>query len=278
MKKILAALLGLILLATFSGLSLAADEDIKGSKDHPLLTRMPGFRITSYKDSDFDSYPFIDADKKRVSVEGHTCVISYALAGGAAAPGELKIRRNVQDALTRIGGTVVFDDNFNRVSTIVLRKEDKEIWVEVRSHDNNYKLAIVEKEAMKQEVTADAAALRSGIAATGHVPVYGIYFDTGKAELKPESNAAIAEIARLLQSDAALKVYIVGHTDNVGSFETNMKLSKDRAQAVTQALIAAHGIAAERLKPHGVASLAPVASNDADEGRAKNRRVELVKQ
>lgn len=278
MKKVLATLLGLILLTTFSSPSLAADEDIKGSRDHPLLTRMPGFRITSYKDSDFDSYPFIDADKKRVSIEGHTSVISYALTGGAAAPGELKIRRNIQDALTRIGGTVVFDDNFNRVSTIVLRQDDKEIWVEVRSHDNNYKLAIVEKETMKQEVTADAAALRSGIAATGHVPVYGIYFDTGKAELKAESDAAIAQIAQLLQNDATLKVHIVGHTDNVGSIEANMKLSKDRAYAVTQALIAVHGIAAGRMKPHGVASLAPVASNDTEAGKAKNRRVELVKQ
>jgi outer membrane protein OmpA-like peptidoglycan-associated protein len=73
-------------------------------------------------------------------------------------------------------------------------------------------------------------------------------------------------------------VYVVGHPDNVGSFDSNLKLSKDRAESVAKALSGKHGIAASRLKSHGVSSLAPVASNDAEDGKAKNRRVELVKQ
>ena len=160
----------------------------------------------------------------------------------------------------------------------MLQKEGKETWVEVRAYNNMYRLTIVEKEIMKQEVVANAEAMGNDINTTGHVSVYGIYFDTGKSEIKPESDAAISEIAKLLKGNGTLNIYVVGHTDNVGSFDSNMKLSKDRADAVAKALTAKHGIAAARLKPHGVASLSPVASNDTEEGRAKNRRVELVKQ
>ncbi len=160
----------------------------------------------------------------------------------------------------------------------MLQKEGKESWVEVRSYNNMYRISIVEREAMKQEVVADAAAMGNDINTTGHVSVYGIYFDTGKSEVKPESEAAIAEIAQLLKNNEALIIYVVGHTDNVGSFDSNMKLSNDRADAVAKALAAKHGISAVRLKSHGVASLSPVASNDTEDGMAKNRRVELVKQ
>lgn len=239
---------------------------------------MPDFYISWYEDNEFASQKFIDQDKKPVMVEGHKYYIEYKLKKGAAEPGELKIRRNIQDALKKIGGNILFDDNFNRVSTIVLAKEGKESWVEVRSYNNMYRLTILEKQVMKQEVVASAEVMGNDINATGHVSIYGIYFDTGKADLKPESDAAIAEIAKLLQNDAALNVYVVGHTDNVGSFDSNLKLSKDRAEAVARELAGKHGVAAGRLKAHGVSSLAPVASNDSDEGKAKNRRVELVKQ
>jgi outer membrane protein OmpA-like peptidoglycan-associated protein len=131
---------------------------------------------------------------------------------------------------------------------------------------------------MNQDIEANANVFSNDIRATGHAAVYGIFFDTGKTELKPESEQAIAEIGKLLQADANLKVYVVGHTDNVGTLEGNMKLSQGRADAVVQALVGKHGIAAARLKAGGVGPLAPVASNDAEEGRAKNRRVELVKQ
>jgi outer membrane protein OmpA-like peptidoglycan-associated protein len=107
--------------------------------------------------------------------------------------------------------------------------------------------------------------------------VYGILFDSGKADIKPESAQAIGEIAKLLENDTGLELYVVGHTDNVGSVEANLKLSDRRALAVTKALIE-HGIAAARLRAFGCAQFAPIASNDKEEGRSKNRRVELVKQ
>jgi OmpA-OmpF porin, OOP family len=278
MKKFVAAIFSLLFVLTSSGLLMAAEQDLKGSKDHPLLSRMPNFHISEYKDVEFDSHRFIGQDKKPVNVEGHKYYIEYRLNSGVAEPGELKIRRNIQDALKKIGGKVVFDDNFNRSSTIVLQKRGKETWVEVRSYNNMYRLTIVEKEVMKQEVVADAAAMGNDIDTTGHVAVYGIYFDTGKSEIKPESDVAISEIATLLKNNNALNLYVVGHTDNVGSFDSNMKLSKDRANAVVKVLTSKHGIAAARLKSHGVASLSPIESNDTEEGKAKNRRVELVKQ
>jgi len=107
-------------------------------KDHPLLTRMPNFFISEYKDNEFDSHRFIGRNKQPIVIEGHKYYIGYNLNKGAAEPGELKIRRNIQDALKKIGGEVVFDDNFNRVSTIVLQKEGNETWVEVRSFNNKY--------------------------------------------------------------------------------------------------------------------------------------------
>jgi len=278
MKNVITVIFSLLLVLGGFGFSIAADQDVKGSKDSPLLSRMPNFYISEYKVTEFDSHIFIGQDKKKVRIEGHKYYIGYRLNKGAAEPGELKIRRNIEDALKKIGGKVVFDDNFNRVSTIVLQKEGKETWVEVRSVNNMYRLSIVEKEVMKQEVVADAAAMGNDINTTGHVSVYGIYFDTGKSEIKPESDAAISEISKLLKNNGALKLYVVGHTDNVGSVDSNMKLSRDRAEAVVKTLSDKHGIAAARLKPYGVASLSPVISNDTEDGKAKNRRVELVKQ
>jgi OmpA-OmpF porin, OOP family len=278
MRNGIAVILSLFFVTAGFGLAIAADPDVKGGKDHPMLSRMPEFHISGFKKADFDSHKFIGQDKKQVSVEGRKTYIEYRLNKGAAEPGELKIRKNIQEAMKKIGGTVLFDDNFNKVSTIVLQKEGKETWVEVRAYNNMYRLTILEKEAMKQEVVANAEAMGSDISATGHVSIYGIFFDTGKSEIKPESDAALSEIAKLLNGKGDLKLYVVGHTDSVGSFDSNMKLSKDRAEAVVKALTSRHGIAAARLKPHGVASLSPVASNDTEDGKQKNRRVELVKQ
>jgi outer membrane protein OmpA-like peptidoglycan-associated protein len=127
-------------------------------------------------------------------------------------------------------------------------------------------------------ITVDAASLANDINRTGHASVYGIYFDTGKADVKPESDATLKEVAKLLQGDPMLKLYVVGHTDNVGTLASNMDLSRRRANAVTQLLTTKYGVAAARLSAQGDGPTAPVASNDSEDGRAKNRRVELVKQ
>jgi outer membrane protein OmpA-like peptidoglycan-associated protein len=137
-------------------------------------------------------------------------------------------------------------------------------------------MVIIEKQAMQQDVTMDAKALAGNIGDTGRVAVYGIYFDTGKSELKPESGPALIEIGKLLQQNPALKIYVVGHTDMVADVATNVKLSQARAQSVMNALITQHRISRERLIAYGDGPYAPVASNKTEEGRSKNRRVELV--
>ena len=127
-------------------------------------------------------------------------------------------------------------------------------------------------------VKVDAKAMAEDISKTGHVSIYGIYFDTDKSVIKPESKQSIAEIAKLLNEQPSLRLHVVGHTDNVGVLGHNMTLSKQRAEAVVNALVSDYKIAASRLIANGVGPLAPVASNAAEEGRAKNRRVELVAQ
>jgi len=140
-------------------------------------------------------------------------------------------------------------------------------------------LDVVEDKPMESKmVTVDAAKMAKDISATGRVALYGLYFDTDKADLKPESAPSLAEIAKLLKSQPDLKVFIVGHTDNVGVFDYNMNLSQRRAKSVGDQLVQSYGISPDRLKPAGAGMIAPVASNDDDAGRAKNRRVEIVKQ
>jgi OmpA-OmpF porin, OOP family len=137
----------------------------------------------------------------------------------------------------------------------------------------------VEAKAREQKmVTVKASELASAIATSGKIALYGIYFDFDKADLKPESKPQLDEIAALLKNDAALKLMVVGHTDNKGGAAYNLDLSKRRADAVVAALTGAGSTAAGRLLAQGMGSAAPVATNDSEEGRAKNRRVELVKQ
>jgi OmpA-OmpF porin, OOP family len=124
-------------------------------------------------------------------------------------------------------------------------------------------------------VTVDANAMQRSLANEGRQALYGITFDSNAATIKAESQAQLDEIAKLLKAQSQLSVYVVGHTDNVGSLAANLDLSKRRAQAVVAALVAA-GVASARLTPEGVAQLAPVATTASDDGRAKNRRVEIV--
>ena len=117
-----------------------------------------------------------------------------------------------------------------------------------------------------------------GIAVSGYVSLDGIYFDTGKATLKSESAEALNTISEYFKAHGDKKYFIVGHTDNTGVFETNIKLSTERANAVLNELITKYGIASEQLRAHGSGSTSPVENNSTDEGKAKNRRVEIVEQ
>jgi len=125
---------------------------------------------------------------------------------------------------------------------------------------------------------ASADAIGQGLKAEGKVAVYGINFDTGKDEIKPDSRPQLSQMAKVLMDQPTLKVFIVGHTDNQGTVESNLLLSQHRAIAIVAALTHEFAIAANRLQPRGLANFAPIASNATEEGRARNRRVELVVQ
>ena len=118
--------------------------------------------------------------------------------------------------------------------------------------------------------------MAKGLGEKGHIAIYGIYFDTDKATIKPESKPTLDEMAKLLNGQPQLKVFIVGHTDSQGSYEHNMTLSRQRAEAVAAALAGSYRIARNRLYTAGVGYLAPIGSNASEDGRALNRRVELV--
>jgi OmpA-OmpF porin, OOP family len=137
----------------------------------------------------------------------------------------------------------------------------------------------VEPKAREERMIAlSANDMARSIDADGRVALYGIFFDTGKADIKPESKASLDQIGELMKQRTDLKLHVVGHTDNVGGVDSNMALSKRRAESVVAALTSNYGVNRARLTGNGVASLAPVKSNTTEEGRAKNRRVELVLQ
>jgi OmpA-OmpF porin, OOP family len=276
MKKAATLLLALLCLSLPA---VAAEQDKKGCADHPAFpTRMSGYFIADCETRDFDAFGFETKNpRQKTTVEGRWNKITYRMFTGSRQPSALAVVRNYENAIKAAGGTVLFVDT-NRWMNGKLVKDGKEVWAQAEKGNGLIWLYIVEKGEMAQEVVADAAALGNDLKSAGHAAVYGILFDTGKADIKPESARAIGEIAKLLSADAGLKLHVVGHTDSVGSVDANLKLSQARAEAVLQALVKEHGIAASRLRAFGNGPFAPVASNDADDGRAKNRRVELVKQ
>lgn len=268
---------GMLIALFVAGTASAADPmDVKGSRDPGLFTRMPGYFISDYEVKEFDSFASYMTGAEE-NWEGRVTHVSYEVKPSAKQASMLQIGRNYLNALQKLGPKAVIDEG--RVVEGKIEKGGAITYIHAEAFNEGrlYKVTVVEKGTMKQDVTADAAALSASIAATGKATVYGIYFDTDKAVVKPESEPALAEITKLLKQDAGLKLYVVGHTDSAGTLDHNLKLSADRAVAVVNALIG-KGVAAARLRGAGVGPYCPVASNRTDDGMAKNRRVELVQQ
>jgi OOP family OmpA-OmpF porin len=276
--RIQTRLIGVVILALCIALPAFAQEDIEGSKDHPLVSRMPGFSIAEYIEKDFDSVPFKNEKGQEFNAEGKYFYIDYLIVQGQKAPSDVQIMRNFINAFQKVGGKVVYQSPGD--VTLKIEKGKALTWARISPYNGGegYVLEIVEQRAMAQDVTADAASMSADLAATGHVAVYGITFDADSAVIRPEADAAIAEIAKLLKQNASLKLFVVGHTANAGSVEAGLKLSQARAEAVVKTLTQKHGIAASRLVPYGVGPYCPVSTNQTEEGRSKNRRVELVQQ
>jgi outer membrane protein OmpA-like peptidoglycan-associated protein len=255
--------------------SLAQETDAEGCKDHPLFTRMKNFYIRSCE-KNFDAVEFTVADSKTETVEGDKTVIDYSLKEGIDPPSALQIIRNYGNAVKSLGGTQLYQDAGGTGSaTFKLVKNNREIWVSITTYNSNtlIQLTILEKGEMVQEITADA--MYNALNKDGFMALY-INFDTGKFDIKPDSMAIIDQIAALMKAHADLKISIEGHTDNVGTPASNKTLSEQRAKSVMNAVVQ-KGIAAGQLSAVGWGQDKPIADNRSEDGRAKNRRVEIVK-
>jgi OmpA-OmpF porin, OOP family len=253
---------------------IAFAEDEPGCSDHPLLTRMPNFYISECTKEDFGEEEMYFGEDQSRMVEGKHTVIGYDISEEAPRVSELQVRRNYINAITKLGGKLMHEDRYS--AFLKLEKGGSETWVHVRVFGgaSSYRLHFIEVEKMRQDVTASD--MLKALNEKGFIALY-INFDTDKAVIKPESQPVIDQIIALLQEDSSLKVSIEGHTDNTGTAQHNKTLSEQRALSVLNAVVKG-GIEKERLESLGWGQDKPIADNKTEEGKAKNRRVEIVKQ
>ena len=274
-------------------------------QDHPLVKRYPGSEIRKYIQKEFDEVllPLGKAEKKNFEnsriIQGKVTAIDYKYPKGRST---VEVYKNYEEGLLKAGFEVLYQCGDTacgkggpadmhlkyrwtcfeqRHLSAKLPRDEGDIYINLhvcKGVDRAYVTVIESKPMEMGLVEVDADALLNDIERSGHASIYGVYFDTGKSEVKPESKQALGEIAKLLDNKPDLKLYIVGHTDNVGKLDYNKNLSIRRAVEVEKVLSEEYNIDPGRLHPEGVGPLAPILSNTTDSGRAKNRRVELVAQ
>lgn len=263
---------------------------------HPLFTLMPGHVISQCERSRFELRRFpvgsLNAQGKAQlkAVEGEYWKVEFALKEGVTKPSGLQVQRNFQNAARRAGGsvegsdpewcTLELDASFREGNpctdygtTLRINRGGREFWAFVGNTDEGYKMYVLAVGQMAQDISVNQLAEK--LVKEGFLTLY-VNFDTGKATIKPDSEKTQADAAGALKAAPTLKVEVGGHTDNVGSPKDNEKLSADRAQAVMAELVK-RGVAANRLTAKGYGQNVLVADNRSEEGRARNRRVELVK-
>ena len=249
--------------------------DAEGCKDSPYVSRFPGSQLVSCKDKADDKLTVVVTEKRsnvNKDIEGKVSRLVFQFPSTAS---KAQVVRNYVTAMRQAGYQNVYDSGDYGDST--WKKGSLWIYIQI-SGGGEIDVQSVQEVALSQDVVATAADLGNGISGVGHAVVPGILFDTGKADLKPESSKALDEVAKLLGQHPDWKVYVVGHTDNVGSAASNLDLSKRRAASVTASLVSQFKIAAGHLDSFGAGPYSPVAANTSEEGRAQNRRVEIVLQ
>lgn len=251
-------------------------------KDTPWFSGMPNFIIYDAEDSEFDSYNFFNG-KNCNTVEGKIFKRHYTLKEDVQKSSNIQILRNYANAVRNMGGSVIFEgepqdaecaeNNGRQMMTGKVIKEGNEMWIEVVATGDDYYLTVALKELMKQDVTATN--MFEVLNREGRIALY-INFDTGKSIIRDESKPIIEQIVQMLKTNTSLKLSVEGHTDNAGNPTSNKTLSEERAKSVVTAIVS-QGIAVDRLNSLGFGQDKPVGDNNTDEGRARNRRVELVK-
>ena len=245
--------------------------------DYRLVGHMPNYVAQAPEKRNFDqlSFKVQDGDDTRdVKVQGARYAVSYFPKDGATPSSDLEIQGNYAAALQAAGATILFADDRNTVA----RLDDKgqAVWIHVYSQESEIDLQVIEEKPFQASLQAPQAnALKTALDREGRVALY-VNFDFAKASLKPDAAPIVAQVVKLLKDDPSLKLSVEGQTDNVGTHDANLKLSEQRAAAVTSAIVSA-GISRDRVQSAGYGPDKPVADNETGEGRAKNRRVELVK-
>ena len=209
--------------------------------------------------------------------EGNFVQTNYSFNGPEErVPSQLQIFRNYQNAVKKLEGEILYEEGNELHASF--KRNDKQYYMTLAVYNSGQliEVKILEVDEMEDELEIiDADTIIHKLEKEGHIALY-INFDTGKATLKPDAAEIIDEIATALKSKPDLKVKLEGHTDNVGNAAANKKLSNERANAVLNAIVT-KGINKSRLSAEGFGLEKPIADNNTEEGRAKNRRVELVK-
>ncbi len=296
MQTLAALVLGLTVALAASHLhaapAKAKSKDNPKCQPNPVFEKFPGSYLDSCERSRFMALEIevakdpakLQGPVDKVSKEGEYWYYHDLIQKDAsgALPSPLELQRNFENAVRTGGGKVLATPDYKKSVYYRIEKGGAEYWGEYKCGGGNQEQCtainhrIVRVKAMEQTIVVSAEQIGKDLGTGGKVVFYGIYFDTDKAAIKPESGPTLAEMAKWLKANASAKVYIVGHTDMQGAHEHNVKLSRDRAASVVAALAGQHGIAKDRLTSDGAGPLAPVASNTDEAGRAKNRRVEMV--
>jgi outer membrane protein OmpA-like peptidoglycan-associated protein len=272
-SRFLRAAIGILLVASVTAPARAQETDAEGCKDSPLITRFPGSAIHGCDNKEFDQLELPVGKNKEgelvlKTVEGELHSWDYGTRDGVS---EIQVYRNMQTALKAAGFVLDYQDSPGTLSA-----HKGNTWYLLNNSGSFYYQTLVTEKAMQQEVTADASSLAAEIERSGRVAVYGILFATGQATILPESEQTLMQIVQVLRDHSELALRVEGYTDNVGQAGANQALSDRRAQAVV-AWLTGRGVASGRLAARGFGAANPVADNGTEEGRAKNRRVELVK-
>ncbi|TRZ47984.1 MAG: hypothetical protein D4S01_11195 [Dehalococcoidia bacterium] len=288
--------------------------DIEGGKDYPLVSRFKSSVIEWYQNKNFDRYFILSLKDHKISnyeIDGKTTRIQYSVGKEHSV---FEIYKSYENALKKTGFDILtmlddkncgvnlqerlYNSGLNGLNKLPYAAsgpgDDEFVYLAAKKKVDNkdiYIVAYIANERGNLLVTFDAIEVQAmdddlvtvkniseDITSNGHIAIYDIHFDTGKSDIKPESADALKNIAEYLNAHSDKRFLIVGHTDNVGDFVVNLKLSQERANSVTNKLVTKYGVKAEQLKAYGDGSTAPVASNSTDEGKAKNRRVEIVDQ
>ena len=277
MKRLLLALPLLLCLS-------APIQAAEAPKDY-IFRGMPNFKLESQV-RNFEELTILSTkpgseEAAETTREGNRVFSQYTYAGKEeTVPSPLQIVRNYQEAVKKLGGEILYYDKEGKSKFHgSFTRNDKQHYIAVEVYNSGwmYEVYILELAELQKDIEiVDADTILHKLDKEGHIALY-INFDTGKATLKPDASEVIAEIVAALKSKPQFKVKLEGHTDNVGSAAANKKLSDDRAKAVMAAIVV-KGIDKARLSAEGFGQEKPVADNNTEAGRAKNRRVELVKQ